>query len=469
MSDSARRRRFLVVTTSFPPDGAIGNLRTLRLLKHLAEVGADLEVLTLHPSTYRPGTALDPDRVAQVPPGVQVRQVRALRPLDRFGDFLKRKTASLRDKPATNPAVSHAPASTRTARPNPVKAVMRAMFTLPDAEVSWILPAILHGIRRRIAERPDVIYSSGPPFSAHVVGGVLAAVFRKPWVADFRDPWARAPWRDDRFAFEKRTWGILERWVVRRADQVLFATSANREDFLATYGASYSARFHVVPNGCDITDFEQLVPTPNSGQFVLLHAGSLYGARDPSPLFRAVAHAVSIGIIDPNRFRIRLIGRVGVSGVDLVRLVRELGIEQTVEFVQHLPRRQVLQEMVDASALLIVQPITKLSIPGKLYEYMAAGRPILALAEPDGDTAAVVRRTPGGIVVHPDDFEDLLRALTALTAAGHRRVDCDRSLYDGAHRAEEMAKILCSLIPSPTRSESASRDVFSVSARSDDA
>jgi glycosyltransferase involved in cell wall biosynthesis len=132
--------------------------------------------------------------------------------------------------------------------------------------------------------------------------------------------------------------------------------------------------------------------------------------------------------------------------------VRQLGIADVVEFVPHVPRAEVLQQMVDASALLVVQPVTKVSVPGKLYEYLAAGRPILALAEPGGETAAVVRQTPAGVVVSPDDEDGLRRALEGLVSGGRRRVESDPAVYDGALRAAEMAATLRLVLPASIRS-----------------
>lgn len=448
MSLTPACRRVLVVTARFPPDGAVGNLRTLRLLKHLAEAGTDQEVLTIHPSTYRPGTVIDTARLAQVPPGVRVTHAPAPRPVARLTAALR----SLRPKPARSEGRT-AGSSGRPSAPIGRKRGLRrlqqavtAALTLPDPEVSWILPAVLAGLRRGKAAPPDVIYSSGPPFSGHVVASILSALLKRPWVADFRDPWARAPWREDRFEFERRAWGIFERFVVTRADAVLFVTQANRDDFAEHYGETIARSFHVVPNGCDLADFDGLVPGPEPDRFVLLHAGSLYGARDPSPLFRAVATSIASGDIDPARFRIRLVGRIGISGVDLRQLVRQLGLTEVVEFVPHVPRAQVLQQMVDASALLIVQPVTKVSVPGKLYEYLAARRPILALAEPSGETAAVLRQTPAGIVVSPDDEDGLRQALATLVKGGRRRIESDPAIYDGALRAAEIAAILHTVV-----------------------
>ncbi|HEY0872602.1 MAG TPA: glycosyltransferase family 4 protein [Vicinamibacterales bacterium] len=437
-------RRVLIVTARFPPDGAVGNLRTLRLLKHLAQTGTEQEVLTIAPWTYRSGTVIDSARLDQVPPTVRVIHAPALRPVARLARLLRpsRTRPSRNGKGPANVAAVSPPPNTFQGRLRRLRQAVTAALTLPDPEVSWILPAVLKGFLRGRSAAPDVIYSSGPPFSGHIVASILSALLKKPWVADFRDPWARAPWREDRFAFERGAWSIFERFVVSRADAVVFVTRANRDDFAEHYGEVIARRFHVVSNGCDLSDFDGITPRSNPERFVLLHAGALYGARDPSPLFRAVAACIATGDIDSARFRIRLIGRIGIPGVDLGSLVRELGITDVVEFLPHAPRVEVLQQMVDASALLVVQPVTKVSVPGKLYEYLAARRPILALAEAEGETAAILRQSPAGVVVAPDDEEGLRKALRDLVKKGRRVIDTNPSIYDGARRADEIAAIL---------------------------
>ena len=152
---------------------------------------------------------------------------------------------------------------------------------------------------------------------------------------------------------------------------------------------------------------------------------------------------IACGELDPATFRLRFLGRIGISSVDLPALARELGLGDVVEFVSHVPRRASLQQMLDASALLIVQPVTTVSIPAKLYEYMAAGRPILALAEPGGETAALVERSRAGIAVPADDEAAVAAGLVSvvrLARSGFTPVD--RSVYDGDVRAAELRAIL---------------------------
>jgi len=266
-----------------------------------------------------------------------------------------------------------------------------------------------------------------------------------PWVADFRDPWARAPWREDRFEFERRAWARFERIVATRADRVVFVTGTNRDDFAQAHGAEVAARFALVSNGCDPREFDALQAAPRVAPalFVLLHAGSLYGARNPAGLLRAVAAAMASGALDKATFRLRFLGRVGVPGVNLPAVARELGLGDVVEFVSHVPRRDSLQQMKDASALLIVQPVTTVSIPAKLYEYMAAGRPILALAEPGGETAALVERSRGGVTVLADDETAVAAGLLdVVRLARDGFTPVDPRFYDGDVRASELQAIL---------------------------
>lgn len=447
----------MVVTSNFPPDASVGTMRTLRLVRHLAEMGWSIDVVTASPEGFRPGTVVDPALVENVPVDVRVVRARALRPAERLGTVIR-----LRRRPGGGPAAGGDAASSSHGQPAPsrfgrLKQAVSACLALPDREVSWLLPAVLRGWRVARQSRPDVIYSSGPPFTAHLVGAALSRLARRPWVADFRDPWARAPWREDSFSFQRLAWRVCERFVVTRADAVLFVTDTNRRDFARHYGPSFVSRMHLVPNGCDMSEFEGLSVRPEAagGKFVLLHAGSLYGARNPAALFRAVAAAVASGAIDPDRFRLRFIGRFGVPGVDLPALARDLALEHVVEFVNHMPRRAALQEMLNASALLIVQPVTTVSIPAKLYEYMATGKPILALAEPGGETAELVQHSGAGVAVPADDEQaigEAVLSLIRLTRDGFSGVD--PQYFDGAARAADTRRILFDLSRRVNRSGS---------------
>jgi glycosyltransferase involved in cell wall biosynthesis len=299
--------------------------------------------------------------------------------------------------------------------------------------------------------KPDVLYSSAPPWTGQLVARSLAALLKCPWVADFRDPWARAPWREARGKFARQANGALERMVIRRADAVLFVTRANLDEFAAHYGAKARSRFHLVPNGCDPSDFEGMASAPSPSRFVLLHAGTLYAARSPLPLIHAIARAIDRGVLERNRFRLRLLGPTNLL-VDLRAESRRIGLEDVVEIVPRVTLAESQREMVSASALLLVQPGTTVSVPGKAYEYLAAGRPVLALAE-EGETADLVRASGIGVSIRPDaGVEAVEAALLQVVEIGSRPyLPPPPALYDGRVHAVAAAGLLADIAKSIRR------------------
>ena len=439
----AHAPRILVVAYDFPPHGAIGTMRTLRLVRQLDADGWDVTVLTSAPETYLPGTPVEPKLEAQVPERTRVIRARAVRLFDRLataaGKAARSQTSDKGSVPA-RPRAARKPGAIRRA-----KDFLDAALSIPDNESGWIAPAIARAATHMAAHgRPDVIYSSAPPWSGQAVALALAQLTARPWVADFRDPWSRAPWRDWRRPFRQRGAAALERRVIGRADSVLFVTRANLAEFTAFYGPSAAARFHLVPNGCDPSEFRDVAPVPRR-EFVLLHAGTLYGARNPLPLIQAIASAIHRGALDRDRFRLRLLGNINLP-VDLASECRRLGIDGVVEFVSRVTREESLREMISASALLLVQPGTTVSVPGKAYEYLAAGRPLFALTE-EGETAELVRASDIGVAVRPDaSIDDIEAALLRLVDLASRPYAPPApALYDGMVHAAATSQLLLHL------------------------
>lgn len=442
----------MVVAYDFPPHGAIGTMRTLRVVRALRERGWAVSVVTGDPETYLPGTPVEPALERQVPSGVQVVRVRAFRGMDRLTRLAPRPRASASGKGETS-SRRQQPRGTRSGKAGILRRAhdrVDAWLSIPDNESGWMAPAVRAGMgHARAVGRPDVLYSSSPPWSGQVVALALARWLGCPWVADFRDPWARAPWRDWRLPVRQRAASWLERQVVSRADAVLFVTQANRDEFAATYGAKAAARFHLVPNGCDPAELDAAAPLPPRPEFVLLHAGTLYGARNPMPVLEAIAQGVRRGTLDPARFRLRLLGTVSLAQ-DLAVESRRLGIADVVEFLPRVGREESLRELKSASALLLVQVGTTVSVPGKAYEYLAAGRPVLALSE-EGETADLVRASGAGVSVTPaaplDAIEAALHQVMALADNGF--VPVPSGFYDGRVHAATTERLLQQLVQRP--------------------
>jgi glycosyltransferase involved in cell wall biosynthesis len=244
--------------------------------------------------------------------------------------------------------------------------------------------------------------------------------------------------------------GWLEARVIRNASAVVFTTDAAREEFCEHYGTQVATRFCTIRNGCDVSAFGGSVARDPDAPFSLLHSGSLYGGRDPRPLIRAIARAVNVGEINRDRFRLIFLGAVELDGIHLEEEINEAGLDGVVSLLPRRPHAESVRMMREAAALLLLQPGTKLSIPGKLYEYLAVGRPILALAH-DSETADMITAANAGIVVQPEDEQAIQQAVTSLYRGDVQLGAADRALFDGDERARELERLLRSFVRVPAR------------------
>jgi glycosyltransferase involved in cell wall biosynthesis len=290
--------------------------------------------------------------------------------------------------------------------------------------------------------------TSGPPHEVHWLGRHLKRRHGLAWLADFRDPWVTGRALGG-LASKKRRTGRLswERSVLREADAVVVNTPLVRELFREAY-PEYAAKFTTVANGYDPEAFPPPAAAPtatrNGTPPVLLHAGELYLDRDPRPLFDALQTLQREG----HPCRLRLLGRCNDPALDLEAEAQARGLAE-LELADQVPYHQALGAMAAADLLLLLDtPGRRVGVPAKLYEYLGAGRPVLALAEPDGDTARVLAES--GLthrVAPPRSAAAITQALRELLAA--RRASAatpDGSLgrlqFTREHQAGRLASLL---------------------------
>ena len=442
----------MVVAYCFPPEGSIGTQRTLRLVRELVARQWDVTVVTGTLATYPASSPIDRDLLERVPAGVEVLRAAVLRPFERRSAAVDGGRSAASDGAATRSNRTATASSAATGRLRELKRHLQALLRIPDQHVGWVLPAAAKGIAAGMRQRPDVLYSTAPPWTGQLVARAIASALGCPWVADFRDPWARAPWRENWVPAARRAAAIFERSVVRRADAIVFTTRTNMDEYAQHYGPETAAKFHLVRNGCDRDEFDGLVPLAGDGRFTMLHAGSLYGGRKPTALFAALAGLRDRGVIDARSFCFRQIGRVALSGFDMAEERDRLGLQGIVEMLPAMPRRDILREMLSASSLLLLQPGTTVSIPGKLFEYLTAGRPILAIAE-EGETSDIVRESGRGIAILPEDQPHIEQAIEQLVVRARQSpAAAPIAQGDGELRTRELAQVLESVCRSPLAS-----------------
>jgi glycosyltransferase involved in cell wall biosynthesis len=318
---------------------------------------------------------------------------------------------------------------------------------MPDDKAWWFWPAVYAGLRVIRTESPAVILTTGPPHSTHLVGVALSRLTGVPLVLDFRDPWARTPWgprKDDPLA--QKIVVRLERAAVRTAVRVILNTARLRDDFSSHYGADTSRRFEVIPNGYDpdLLDRVKILlsehrPEVANRELSVVHVGSLYKGRDPVPVLEAISLLRRQGV--PITFR-----QVGscARSFSPEREVQRLGLNGAATFESAVPHDVALSRTAMADILLAIQPGTHLQVPGKIFEMMLFGKPIIGITD-EGATSDLLSDYRLGYAVRAGDVEGLALAIRrAMDDASNRNLPDRKEAmahFDGRRLTGELARI----------------------------
>jgi len=407
-------RRVLMIAFHFPPSrGSSAIHRNMTFARFLQEDHDwNPTVLTVHPRAY-PQTG--DDLVGDIPAGLEV--VRA------FGCNAARHFAVAGRYPLT--------------------------LALPDPYSSWWLGGVWAGRRLLRRRRYDAIWSTFPIATAHWIGASLHRRSPLPWIADFQDSMT-----EDHYPRPVRKWTMwrrLERRTVEGCTRAVFTTPGARAMYAARYPDVPDSRWSIIGNGYGEEPFaevEREARRPRAGgPLTLVHSGLLYRSeRDPRAFFAALGELKKAGRISAATLRIRL----RASGDEAYHqdCIRAAGVEDLVSLEPAIDYRAALVEMLEADGLLLLQSSgCNHQIPGKLYEYFRAQRPILALTDPAGDTAAALREAGTGTILRLDSREEIAAGLPGFleaVAAGRAPVpDMDEvARHSRRARAAELAALL---------------------------
>jgi glycosyltransferase involved in cell wall biosynthesis len=317
---------------------------------------------------------------------------------------------------------------------------------VPDENVTWNATAIPKALSIARREQVDVVLTTSPPGSVHLIGAAVKKATGARWVADLRDSVVLHPHRavDGVGAIAKRKARAgISRLVASQADAIVAAAEAIADE---TRGLKPAGRVVTIANGCDFDDFAGLAYR-RGDRFRLTHAGSFFGQRDPKPFLQALADSGLEDVV------VRFVGDFRPGDREFLE---QLGLADRVELIEYVPRRRSLELQRDSDALLLIVPDAggrgRGVLSGKVFEYLAAERPILAAVPPDGAAAQLIRDTSAGIVAAADDVAALRDALAEL----HRRWRADelpstplspewRERLSRASRVEELADLLRSI------------------------
>ena len=417
MPEGITSKKVLVIAYIFPPLARAGVHRTVRFVRYLAPLGWDITVLTADEAYYPADSPIDRELVKKIPATVRVEATKVTGGLNKILEFKNRRLTKAKgkeQKAKTNeqPATSNQKPATSLWQRS--KNLITDVMTIPDKDVNWLPYALTAALKLNRREHFEVIYSTAPPFTGHLVAYLVKKMTGLPWVADFRDPWARAPWKAELMngTLRGRAAEKLEAKFVQAADRVILNTTWAARDFAEHYGATTAQKFAVIPNGFDPEDFMHRPATAKkTNKLVMTHTGSLYRKRDPGYFFEALGRLLANGAITADEIELRFVGGIAPELYQSFQYAEEL--QSVIKIIPPVTHREALAYQAESDVLLILQPGTSVSIPGKIFEYIAMRKKILALT-PAGATAEVVRDHDLGIVAAPEDLPAIQSALLRL-------------------------------------------------------
>ncbi|MFC2081215.1 glycosyltransferase [Bacteroidota bacterium] len=395
------RKRVLIITYYWPPSGGVSVHRCLKFAKYLRGFGWE-------PVVYVPRNAhypyLDRSTLKDIPKGLEVIRGRIFEPFKFFKLITGRK---LKD-PMINPI--HA----RDKKPNLLESLSiwaRGNFFIPDARSLWIRPSVRR-LSTYLHKNPiDAIFSDGPPHTNTVIACRIAKKFGIPWLADFQDPWTQVDYYH-LFPLGKRAdrkHRRLEQETFQTASKITIASPTWKKD-LEKIGAR---NVDVLYYGYDEDDFKDMDSTPFS-HFTITHAGILGYDRNPEKVFEALADLKKEIPAMQDKLKITLAGVVDMS---VKKTIAEYGLEESVEYPGTVSKPEAI-EMVSRSHILLL-PLNRAAnikgrMPGKFYEYLRAGRSILALGPPDSDIGEILTETNQGKCLNYNDFNGIKEYLKTI-------------------------------------------------------
>jgi glycosyltransferase involved in cell wall biosynthesis len=421
--------RLLIVAFYFPPTGGGGVQRTLKFCKFLPEFGVDVHVLTPEDSKW---FARDDRLLEAVPPATTVHRCRFLGPRSSF------RSDALRGRG-------------RLGRLGVEARYAYQRGLLPDKAAPWMATALPAGVGIVRRERIDVVMSTSPPSSAHLVAEAIATATRRPLVADFRDSWLDNPHRRYEKAGVRAKRAVIARMagsVGRRSSALVAATGSIAQE-LGRLHQSAAHKTTVIENGADFDDFEGLLRERNE-RFTIVHAGSFFGHRTPATFMLALQRLLERRPDLRGRLLVRFIGELRAEDREYGG---RLGIGDAWREEGFLPYAESIAAQRAADALLLLIPDAggrgNAVLSGKVFEYIASRRPVLAAVPPSGAAANLIRGIGAGRVVDGDDAEGISRELEALVdewlAGGPDDIELSDEVRDRLSRrsrARELARVL---------------------------
>ncbi|MEA4984755.1 hypothetical protein SDC9_37198 [bioreactor metagenome] len=385
-------KKALIITYYWIPSGGSGVQRWVKFVKYLRDFGWE-------PVIYAPENAdypvIDASFEDDVPADITVIRHPIWEPYALYRKFTGKKDKAIQTGFVTD--------AKQESWKDKLSVWLRGNLFIPDPRVCWVGTSVRFLKKYLKANPVDVIITTGPPHSVHLIGRRLKKQFPAlPWVADFRDPWTGIfYYKDLRLSLPADLrHRQLEKITIAEADLTLVVSAHMQREF--THHHQQHKQIAVVANGYDEEDFKQEAVEPDE-QFVITHTGLLTEKQNPQVLWKVLQEIAAENTEFRKDLRIRLTGSVDGS---VLNDIRSKDLDANLELSAYVPHHEAikLQRRSQLLLLCLVQnPDTKSIVTGKLFEYLQADRPVIGIGYTDGDAATILKQTNAGVMF---DFAD---------------------------------------------------------------
>jgi len=393
-----QKKKVLIITYYWPPSGGAGVQRWLKFAKYLPEFDIEPIILTVDPknASY---TQIDCSLEEEISNGLKVFKTKSFEPLNILSSLFGKKNVPYGGFSNVN----------KKSFFQTVLRFIRGNFFIPDARIGWNRFAYKKAKEIIIEQNIDTIITTSPPHSTQLVGLKLKRKLGIKWVADFRDPWTDIYYYEDllHLPIIKRIDKGLERKVLLNADCIIANCKSNKDLLRAKLDAGNHYKFYSITNGFDEDDFK--FKSKNPELFTLTYIGSISEKYDPEVIFKVLEKIKKEG----HSFKFKVVGSIAPP---LINQIKTRGISDNFEFISYLPHKEAIQQMKESSALLYIFPKTDndKGIAGKLFEYLASERPILAIGPKNGDSYKVIEESQAGKMFERDQEYEIYNFLISV-------------------------------------------------------
>jgi glycosyltransferase involved in cell wall biosynthesis len=378
-------KKVLFITYYWPPSGKASLQWPLKIIKHLPSFGWTPSVLTVCEDTF---TQKDETFLKEIPADVKVFKAKSYEPFNIYKKIIgKSKDEQL--------IASETISKKNNSFAHRLSIYLRMNLFIPDARVGWYFPAVKSGSQLLITEKFDAIVSIGPPHTTHLIAKKLSSRFNIPHIPVLIDPWVDISYYKN-FKRSNLTLSIdnrLEKSVLENAAKVVFVTETMKVDYVKKY-PFVREKSNVLYWGYSEEDFEGLSPEmlfkERGAEEIILHAGNIFDHQNPKLFWQTLKNEIDKG----RKLKLVFIGTVSP---EIKQSIKNSGLEAFTEFKGFLPYNEMLREMMKASYLLVCATEPR-HVPGKLFEYLRAQKPIIAFGDGNTEVKKLLTDANAGIM-----------------------------------------------------------------------